>query len=240
MAQSYSNKPFLYTLLTDFIALLYPETCIACDHTLLQKESTICLQCQLDLPITKFENYSPNPVEKLFWLKTSIKEASSGFFYSKKSKIQKIIHAFKYRNNPEAALYMGELLGIQLLTSKRFKEIDLIIPVPLHPYKHKQRGYNQSEKLAQGIANALNLPIDTTSLNRITDNSTQTKKGLFNRWTNVKHVFDIITPESIQNKHVLLVDDVITSGATIEACAKQILQIKGTSISIVSLAFAND
>lgn len=240
MAQSYSNKPFLYTLLTDFIALLYPETCVACDNTLLQKEFTICLKCRTDLPITKFEAYSPNPVEKLFWLKTSVQAATSGYFYTKKSKIQKIIHAFKYHNNPDAAIYMGEYLGDQLLSSERFKEIDLIIPVPLHPHKLKQRGYNQSEKLAQGISNILNLPVETSSLTRSVDNKTQTQKGLFNRWINVKSVFNIRCSKNIQNKHILLVDDVITSGATIEACAKEILKINGTSVSIVTLAFAND
>ncbi|UTW67733.1 ComF family protein [bacterium SCSIO 12643] len=135
---------------------------------------------------------------------------------------------------------MGELLGAQILDSNRFKEIDLIIPVPLHPQKFKKRGYNQSEKLAQGVAKVLNLPLDISTLTRSTDNSTQTKKGLFNRWTNVQHVFSIMHPERLQGKHILLVDDVITSGATIEACAKQILQIQGSSISIISLAFAND
>jgi ComF family protein len=239
MAQSYSNKAFLNTLLTDFIALLYPELCVACENVLFQKEHIICLECQLELPITKFENYIDNPVEKLFWNKIEIKEATSGFFFHKKSRIQKLIHSFKYHGNIETAIFMGEQLGLQLKNSTRFKNIDLIIPVPLHPSKLKKRGYNQSEKLAIGISNILNLPVVTEVLIRNTDNTTQTKKAIFSRWTNVESVFTISQPESLEHKNILLIDDVITSGATIESCAQQILKVKYTTVSIASLAIAD-
>lgn len=239
MAQSYSNKAFLNTLLTDFIALLYPELCIACENVLLQKEHLICLHCHLELPFTKFENFVDNPVEKLFWNKVKIREATAGFFFQKKSRIQKLIHSFKYHGNIDCAVFMGEKLGKQLTESNRFNDIDLIIPVPLHPRKLKQRGYNQSEKLAIGVSNILEIPIITNSLIRNTDNTTQTKKAIFNRWNNVKSVFTLIHPELLENKNVLLIDDVITSGATIEACAQQVLTAKGVSISIATLAIAD-
>ena len=239
MAQKYSNIPYYYTLLTDFIALLYPEICIGCGDALMHHDKMICLECAIDMPSTHFANHKDNPVEKLFWYKTTIQQATAGYFFSKKSRIQKMIHAFKYKGNDKAAFFMGEYLGKILLESDRFSELDQIIPVPLHPNKLHIRGYNQAEKLADGMASILNIPVNTTSLIRITHNDTQTKKAIFNRWTNVKTIFKIDDPKPLQHQHILIVDDVITSGATIEACANQILTVPDTKVSIASLAVAN-
>jgi ComF family protein len=239
MAQKYSNIPYYYTLLTDFIALLYPEICIGCGDALMHHDRMICFECSIDMPHTYFENHQDNPVEKLFWYKTTIEQAASVYFFSKKSRIQKMIHSFKYKGNDKAAIFMGELLGKKLLDSDRFSKIDQIIPVPLHPNKLKIRGYNQAEKIAEGMASILNVPVNTTALIRVSHNDTQTKKAIFNRWTNVKTIFKIDDSKSIENQHVLIVDDVITSGSTIEACANQILTIEGCKVSIASLAVAN-
>lgn len=238
MAQKYSNIPNFYTLLTDFIALLYPEICIGCGEALLHHDKMICMECSIDMPVTHFEKHKDNPVERLFWFKTDIQEAAAAYFFAKKSRIQKMVHSFKYKGNDKAAIFLGEKLGQIIKESGRFKTIDLIIPVPLHPNKLKIRGYNQAEKIALGMTNTLEIPTNTTALLRATHNPTQTKKGLFSRWNNVKAIFELAKPEQLEGKHVLIVDDVITSGSTIEACANQILQTPNTKVSIVSLALA--
>ena len=238
MAQKYSKQRYLNTLLTDFIALLYPEVCIGCGNAIKQSEQMICFPCSIDLPITHYEKIPDNPVEKLFWYKTQIEEATSGYFFSKKSRIQNIIHSFKYKGNSEAAIFMGNELGKMIIKSDRFKTIDLIIPVPLHSRKLKIRGYNQAEKIAEGLSNALDIPMNTDSLIRHQFNTTQTKKALFNRWTSVKSIFEVIQPQTISGKHILLIDDVITSGSTIESCAQQVLNVPKTKVSLASIAVA--
>lgn len=238
MAQKYSKPNYFNTLLTDFIALVYPELCIGCRNALKQSESMLCLRCEIDLPKTHYANHPNNSLEKLFWYKTQIEQAAAGYFFSKKSRIQHMIHEFKYRGNQDAAIFLGEKLGTILLESNRFTQLDCIIPVPLHPKKMQLRGYNQAELIADGISNILEIPVVTQVLIRQTHNDTQTNKALFTRWTNVKTIFTIENHQIIENMHVLLVDDVITSGSTIEACANQILKISLTKVSIASLAIA--
>lgn len=239
MAQKYSKPNYFNTLLTDFIALLYPEICVGCSRALKQSDHIICFDCSMNMPRTYYEKHPNTPIEKLFWYKADIQEATAAYFFTKKSRIQNMIHAFKYRGNQEAAIFLGEKLGILIRNSHRFKTIDCILPVPLHPHKKKIRGYNQAELLAQGISYILDIPLEIDLLLRKDHNSSQTNKGLYTRWANVNSVFCIENPERITNKHVLLVDDVITSGATIEACAQQILAITNTKVSIASLAIAS-
>lgn len=220
------------------MALLYPEICIGCGSALMHHDKMICFKCSINLPYTNFENINENPVERLFWFKTKIEHAASGFFFTKKSRIQKMIHAFKYHGNEEAAVFMGEQLGELLNKSSRFNEVDVIVPVPLHPNKFKKRGFNQAERIAFGMSAVMNIPVNTTTLIRVEHNDTQTKKALFSRWENVETIFKIYDSDSIKGMHVLLVDDVITSGSTIESCANQILKIPNTKVSIASLAVA--
>ena len=238
MPQKYSKPNYFNTLLTDFIAIIYPEICIGCRNALKQSEHMLCLPCAIDMPKTNYANHPNNSLEKLFWYKTKIEQAASIYFFSKKSRIQHMIHEFKYRGNQDAAIFLGEKMGHALLESSRFKDIDCIIPVPLHIKKLRIRGYNQAELLAIGMSNILKIPVVTNVLIRDTHNATQTNKGLFNRWSNVKTIFKIKQPKKIENNHILLVDDVITSGSTIEACANQILMTPYTKVSIVSLAIA--
>jgi len=199
----------------------------------------ICFRCNIGMPITHFEKHKDNPVERLFWFKANIEEAMAGYFFTKKSRIQKMIHSFKYRGNEESAIFLGEQLGEMLKKSGRFQTINQIIPVPLHPKKLHIRGYNQAEKIADGISNVLNIEVNTTSLLRMEHNETQTNKGIFSRWKNVKTIFSIHDQTKIKNQHILIVDDVITSGSTIESCANQILSVNGTKVSLASLAIAS-
>jgi ComF family protein len=238
MAQSYSFKTNLYTLLRDFMALLYPEICIGCEGALGRKEDLVCFECSIDMPVTNFAKEKDNPVERLFWFKTNIEEAMACYFFTKKSPIQKMIHSFKYKGNEESAVFLGRKLGEALLTSGRFKTLTQIIPVPLHPDKFKIRGYNQAQKIAMGISEVLNIPVNTTSLARVSHNETQTNKGLFSRWENVETIFKLQDSSQVMDAHVLIVDDVITSGSTIEAFANQILSAEGAKVSLAALAIA--
>lgn len=239
MPQSYSNTNYLKTILTDFISIIYPRVCVGCNEVLLKQEDTLCTHCHIQLPHTHFEDQRNNPVEKLFWMKLPVESASSAYFFSKKSRIQRIIHAFKYHDKPQVAIYMGQLIGKKLQNLNSTVSFDIIIPVPLHPLKKRIRGYNQAEKIAEGIAQVLNIPVDSNSLKRITANKTQTNKGLYDRWINVNSVFALSNQHDLTNKHVLLVDDVITSGSTIEASAKPLTKVPNVKISIASLALAN-
>lgn len=238
MPQSYSITNNLKTILSDFIALVYPRICAGCNEVLLKHENTLCTHCLIQLPHTHFEKQKGNPVEKLFWMKINLATATSAYFFSKKSRIQRIIHAFKYHDKPQVAHFMGNLMGQKLLHIHQSTPFDVIIPVPLHPLKKRLRGYNQAEKIADGISEVLHIPVDLKSIARKTANKTQTNKGLYDRWTNVNSIFILNPQHDLTNKHVLLVDDVITSGATIEASAKPLSTISNIKLSVTSLALA--
>jgi ComF family protein len=238
MAQSYFNRLNLSTILADFVGLIYPRVCVGCHEVLYRHEDTLCTHCHIELPHTHFENQPNNPVARLFWGKINFETATSSYFFSKKSRIQQIIHSFKYKNRPEIAEYMGHLMGKKLMSIHQRLPFEVIIPVPLHPVKKRLRGYNQAEHLAMGISEEMNVPLDVKSIQRITANKTQTNRSLYDRWTNVNSIFELRSNHTLSGKHVLIVDDVITSGATIESCAQCILTIPKIKISIASLALA--
>ena len=159
-------------------------------------------------------------------------------FFRQGNIMQNIIHQLKYAGNTEIGIYLGHLFGLSLAESKIFEMVDIILPIPLHKKKLKKRGYNQSVYIAKGIAKALSKPIDTTSLARVVATSTQTKKTRYARWENISDVFQLTAPEKLAGKHILLVDDVVTTGSTIESAAQQLLQLEGTKISVACLGFA--
>ena len=218
--------------------LFYPHNCIGCGSDVIDKENFICLDCINDLPHTNFAMHANNPVEKKFWGRLALTSAMSQFYFSKISIIQNIIHEFKYRGNREAGLYLGRLIGQSLLNSNRF-DVDVIIPIPLFEKKEKQRGFNQAAVLCQGISEAMNISVLENIVTRIVHTETQTKKHRAERWQNVEKSFSVTKPELLEDKHVLLVDDVITTGSTLEACGQQILKVNGTRLSIATLAMAS-
>jgi len=179
--------------------------------------------------------HANNPVEKRFWGRIGLTSATSEFYFSKDSIIQNLIHEFKYKGNKKVALFLGSLIGKSLLNSNRFP-IEAIIPLPLFEKKENQRGYNQAEILAEGISEVMNVPVIKNNVVRTVHTETQTKKGRLERWTNVEKVFAVKAPESLSGRHLLLVDDVITTGSTIEACAKKILEVEDVLLSIATLA----
>jgi ComF family protein len=189
------------------------------------------------LPYTRFHNQRDNAVAQLFWGRTQVENATAYFVFRKGSRFQKILHKVKYRNHQNLGIELGRWFG-QELSSTSFNEIDCVVPVPLHWKKMKKRGYNQSDLIAQGIAETLNKPLATNIIKRIVENPTQTRKGRYERWTNVEGIFELCDSAATQNKHILLVDDVVTTGSTLEACASTILKAPGAKVSVAVLAMA--
>ena len=226
--------------LSSFLSLIYPQVCCVCGNQLVQTERSICEQCVHDLPKTNLQKVPGNQVEKLFWGKVHIEFATAFFYFQKGSVAQKILHQLKYKGNKDIGIDLGLHFGSVLSSVSSISTIDYIVPVPLHPNKFRKRGYNQSKMIAIGLSQVLNIPIETKSLIRCIENTTQTKKGVIERWTNTSDVFAVQNKEAFADKHILLVDDVLTTGSTVEACAKAILQTPKAKLSFVSLALASN
>jgi ComF family protein len=224
-------------IISDFFNLFFPKVCPACTNLLVKNENILCTKCLFDLPKTNLHKVTNNEVEKLFWGRCKVEYATSFLYFNKKGIAQALMHQIKYKGNKDLGLYMGKLLGYELKDSN-FNEIDLIIPVPLHFKRLRQRGYNQSELIAAGISEVLKKPVDTHSLKRKTKTSSQTKKNRYERWLNVNEVFEVAKPESVANKHILLIDDVVTTGATLESCTQALLACTNVKVSIATLAKA--
>lgn len=224
--------------LHDFTGLLFPELCFACSRPLMGQEKYICLNCELDLPETHFGVMQGNSIEQAFWGRIGIESATAYVKFEKGGRVQHLLHALKYNGQQNLGVYMGELMGHDVRDNVRFNVADAVVPVPLHPKKFRKRTFNQSDCLADGIAKVLGIPVLSSSLVRKIYNPTQTRKGRYQRWENVEGIFEVATPESIENKHVLLVDDVITTGSTLEAAAMPVLKLNQTKVSILTFAYA--
>ena len=229
---------WLYDLWDDFISLLFPRLCYACGNQLIRNESLICTECFVVIPRTNYHFVEDNPVAQLFWGRCLIEKAAAFSYYNKGSRIRKLIHNLKYKGIREIGYELGRIYGLSLKESGFTNDIDMIIPVPLHPMKERIRGFNQSETISMGIADVTRLPVDIKSLARILVSATQTKRSRYERWTNVEGIFQVIDSATIMGKHVLLVDDVITTGSTIESCTNELLKVEGVKVSVVALAFA--
>jgi ComF family protein len=204
---------------------------------LFRGEIVLCLKCLADLPRTGFHQDPENEVAQMFWGRIPLNQVSSFIYFAKGSRYQHILHELKYNGQKRIGIEMGRMFGNELKNTP-FSGVDLIHPVPLHHKKQKKRGYNQSELIASGLAEILHLPVATTFISRKDDTLSQTRKSRYERWENVQHIFRCENPDAIRNKHILLVDDVITTGATIEACVSSILGCEGVTVSVASLAYA--
>lgn len=222
--------------LSDFISLIYPRVCLACGESLFKQEDCICTNCIYYLPKTNFHREKENAVSKLFWGRVNIQTATAFYFFKKQSRVQNLLHQLKYKGQKEVGVKIGSLYGTELIADEKYSDVNMIIPVPLHPDKEKKRGYNQSEMFALGLSKSMGTPCESKLLIRNFASETQTKKSKYNRWENVKAIFEITDEERLKGKHILLVDDVITTGATIEACAQHLLAVPGTRVSIAAIA----
>ena len=225
-------------IVTPLLHFFYPHNCIGCGSDIITNNNFLCLECSNNLPLTGFSLHANNPVEKMFWGRIAITAGTSEFYFSKGSIIQNLIHELKYKGNRKAGVYLGNLMGNSLLKSNRFLNIDMLVPLPLFAKKEFKRGYNQAMVLCEGIAEVMNLPIITKNVVRIIHTETQTKKGRIERWENVEKSFTVKDISLLKGKHILLVDDVITTGATMEACGAEILKVDDSRLSIAALAFA--
>lgn len=226
--------------LYDFFNLFFPRTCLICDHSLFKHEKNLCNKCLANLPRSYFHLADDNPLNKIFWGRVDIEKVVSFLLYSKGSLVKDILHSLKYRDCKEVGYELGKLYSKELLVTNYFEKVDFLIPVPLHPKKLASRGYNQSEWIAKGFAEHLNAKVMVDNLYKRTHTATQTNKNRYNRWENISRSFDIRDTAVLENKTVLLVDDVLTTGATIEACASHLIQIKGITIYVATLAYATN
>lgn len=206
----------------------------------MRNEKLICTECYVVIPRTNYHTSEINPVAQLFWGRCRIEKAAAFSYYNKGSRIRKLIHNFKYKGIKELGAELGTIYGQSLKSSGFTDNIDIIIPVPLHPSKKRIRGFNQTEIISTAIGHIAKIPVDTDSLRRVSMSATQTKRSRYDRWTNVEGIFSIVNPERIIRKHILLVDDVITTGSTIESCANELLKLEGVKVSVVALAYAVD
>lgn len=227
----------ILSYLNDFSHLFFPHICEGCGSDVLEADHMICQKCLHQLPDTAFFLHPDNPVENKFKGHIRIEAAGSAFYFTKNSLLQKLVIALKYFGNKEIGFYLGTLTGLQLLESKRFDEVDVLVPLPLNPKKEKKRGYNQAAVIASGIASVFKKPVLEKGLERIIFTETQTQKDRISRWQNMQGVFAASADNILQGKHILLIDDIITTGATLETCGEQVLQIPGTKLSIATVGF---
>jgi ComF family protein len=230
-------KNFLQRSFDDLFWIFYPTLCASCTRPLYTGEECICTICRFHLPRTQFHLYRDNVVEKHFWGKVPLKAATAYYYFSKGEKVQRLIHGLKYKGRRDVGECIGRLMGVDLRESV-FSENELIIPVPLHEKKLKVRGYNQSDCFAEGLSKGLNIDFSSTTLIRKKATETQTRKHRYERFRNVENVFDIADPKLIENKRILLVDDVVTTGSTLIACAETLLRVPGVHLSFAAIACA--
>lgn len=226
--------------LHSILNLFYPRVCAACGESLLKDEETVCLKCRYLLPKTGYELNPDNPLAQTFYGRVKFHAVTACFFFAKSGKVQHLIHELKYKGNKEAGVFLGQQLGETIKDAPLFQGIDYLIPVPLHPKREKQRGYNQSLMIAKGINEVTGIPIGDKYLIRAVNTATQTKKSAEERYKNVKDIFEVRFPEELEGKHVLLIDDVLTTGATLESCAHQLENISGIVISAATAACAGN
>ena len=221
----------------DFTALLFPRLCLACEQPLLLEENFVCLHCELLLPKTDLHLRKQNHLTEKFSGRLPLETASAFFYFSKAGKAQHLIHQIKYNDKREAAISLGYQYGEILTEMPHFQAFDTLIPVPLHPRKQIYRGYNQAEMFAKGLSESMKISMETKALVKVKMTDSQTRKSKFERLQNVEDVYELTDPSVLKGKKVLIVDDVLTTGATIEACALAILEkLPDIKLGFVTLA----
>jgi ComF family protein len=227
-----------HSYLADFVNLLFPRLCQACASNLLGTEELICTSCLYNLPYTNFQFQPDNMVAQQFWGKIDLQYAYALLYFEKGGKVQHLMHQFKYQGMQKIGNKLGGISGQKLLQNTQLQPVDMVIPVPLHKSRLRERGYNQSANFAHGLAAKLAAQVEEHNLIRTVKTATQTHKNRFARFENMQQVFAVKQPERLENKHVLLVDDIITTGSTLEACAQELLKVPGLKLSIAAMAYA--
>ncbi len=224
--------------LSGLSALLFPSICKGCGEGLGTTRSVLCRACEAGLPRTYFEDLKGNPVEQVFWGRTKLDYATALFFYRKAELLQTLIHHLKYKRGTETGTYLGKMAGKTLVKLPLIQWTDLMVPVPLHPKKQRVRGYNQAAVIAGGIQSETGLPVSVNDVIRSFHSDTQTRRTRYERWQNVEGIFKVINPEPLQNKNILILDDIVTTGATIEALCMALNEVPGVKLSVLTIGFA--
>lgn len=230
--------PLIKEIKDALLHLAFPHVCESCGTDNLQVDHILCLRCLSSLPNTNFHLHANNPIEKIFWGRIPISSATSQYYFTKESMMQHLMHQLKYKGNKEVGLFLGRLMGWAMAESNRFSSVDGLIPLPLHKSKEHKRGYNQATLLCEGISSVINKPVLKNIVTRTAHTETQTKKSRIQRWQNMEGKFELVNASAIETKHLLLIDDVVTTGATLEACGKELLTAKNVQLSIATLCFS--
>lgn len=222
-----------------FFNLLIPRQCVVCNRPLSHAEKCLCTFCNINIPRTHYHLQKDNFMEKLFWGQIPIERATAFCHYRKGSEFRNIIHKLKYKGRKDIGEVLGSYIANEIQDCGFLNDVDVIIPIPLHPGRFKSRGYNQSECIAKGIAGVTGIPVNNQAILRKTHTETQTGYSVMERWKNVKDAFEAHQPNDFTGKHILLVDDVLTTGATIMACASTLSNVKGIRFSVITLGIAD-
>lgn len=226
-------------MIKNLLNLFFPKVCLGCSGYLSDLERYVCTTCRNDLPKTNYHFTNNEAVKNVLYGRVNLQQATAFFHFSKKGIVQQLMHNLKYRGQQDVGVFIGQWLGEELKNLKAYKTIDVVVPVPLHKSKLRKRGYNQVDKFGQEIANALGVEFNTKVLLKTTATKTQVFKDRLKRSSNNEIVFSIQDIKSLKGKHILLVDDIITTGATIEACAKALLTIEDVKISVATMAITD-
>jgi ComF family protein len=231
-------RTWLLNTIDPLLHLAFPHVCEGCGSDVIDKRHMLCLRCLDSLPYTHFEKLPGNIIERIFWGRLPVNAASAQLYFTKESLVQRLINSFKYKGNKHLGIYLGKVMGKQLKESGRFSTVNALVPLPLFPSKEKKRGFNQAKILCDGIAEIMEIPVITNSILRKEHTDSQTRKSRVERWQNMEGKFEVADTSFISGKHILLVDDVVTTGATLEACGREIVSINNTQISLATLCFS--
>jgi len=226
-------------MLKQFLNLFFPKVCVGCKNMLIHQEKILCVECLYDLPVTNLHKHDSKVISNIFYGTVVLEHATALFYFPKQGVVRQLIHQLKYRNQKEISSYLGEWLGVELIESGYYNDIDVIVPVPLHKKRMKSRGYNQVEGFGKEIALSLNTVYNDTTLLKIKNTTTQTVKDRLTRWRNVETIFEVNDLKTLEGKHILLVDDVITTGATIKACVAELNKIPNVKLSLAVMAYTD-